>query len=56
MSRSRYIVTAFSRNDGSIASEYTIAKTKIQIVESYKDLGVIFDSKLNFKLKYEMVC
>lgn len=48
--------TAFGTGNNVIKCDYSIGSHKLEAVDSYKDLGVIFDSKLNFKLHYEIVC
>lgn len=35
--------------------EYRIFDFKIKLVSEFKDLGIIFDSKLNFSLHSEMI-
>lgn len=35
--------------------DYTISDSNIELVSQFKDLGVIFDSKLNFSPHTEMI-
>lgn len=50
MNRSKCTVTSFSRSNSSIDCLYMIGNQQVQVTDSYKDLGVIFDLKLSFKL------
>jgi hypothetical protein len=39
----------------TINFQYYVSDSKIEIVSHFKDLGIIFDTKLNFSLHSEMI-
>jgi len=38
-----------------IKFQYYVSDSQIELVSNYKDLGIIFDTKLNFTLHSEMI-